>query len=470
MLYKLFQQLVDVALYIFLTYSFIIILFYFTIFIVSALYLKRRISLNDAVIYEDVLTSVNTRPLSIIVPAYNEEVGVVNSVKSLLSLNYPQFEIIVVNDGSKDQTLDMIIQQFQMEPVPLFIRKRLDTQQIQAIYKSRIYDHLFLIDKLNGGKADALNAGINMSQYPYFCSIDGDSILERDSLLKVMKPIIDSNDEVVVTGGSVRIANDCTIERGEVMQITLSKRPLVIMQIIEYLRAFLIGRIGMSRFNLLLIVSGAFGVFNKEYVIKAGGYRVNTVGEDMELVVRLHRYLKEHKEDKRIEYIPDSVCWTEAPESLKVLRRQRSRWHRGLFESLSLHKRMLLNPKYGSIGIVSMPYFFFVELLAPVIELLGYFVVVFGTLFDMIHITVTLLLFTLMLFIGSFLSMSAVLLEEWSLRRYPKVRDMFYLFIYALSESFWYRPMTVFWRIEGLVQVARKQTAWGEMTRKGISS
>ncbi len=451
-------------------YMVVIFFSYLILFFVSAKHLRNQFQLNQKEAYEDILVSVDTKPISIIVPAYNEEVGIVNSVRSLLSINYPQYEIIVVNDGSKDETLSKMIEQYKMKQVNRVIRKQLKTKPIRGFYQSTIYENVYLVDKENGGKADALNVGINVSTYPYFCSLDGDSVLERDAFLKVMKPIIESEGDVIATGGSIRIANDCLIERGEIMKIGLSRHPLVVMQVIEYLRAFLMGRIGLSRYNLLLIVSGAFGVFDKIWVIKAGGYRTDTVGEDMELIIRLHRIIKEEKETKRIEYVPDPVCWTEAPDSMKILRRQRNRWHRGLFESLWLHKKMLLNPKYGAVGLVSIPFFVFVELLGVIVEIAGYFIVVLGLVFAFLNIEIALLLFLVTYLYGSVLSMSAVLLEEWSLRKYPKRIYLVRLFLYAMTESFWYRPLTVWWRLEGLLQIVTKKKGWGEMTRKGISN
>ena len=446
-----------------------IILFYFVLFIISALQLRREYKLDQYEPYEEVEQSSFTRPVSIVVPAYNEEAGIVPSVRSLLSINYPEYEVVVINDGSKDQTLQAMIDSFEMVKIEKVIRKQVESNEIIDVYQSTIYDHLFAVDKENGGKADALNAGINIAHYPYFCSLDGDSIIERDAFAKVMKPIIDSKEDIVAVGGSVRIANGCKIERGEVMKVELARSPLVIMQVIEYFRAFLMGRIGLSRHNLLLIISGAFGVFHRESVVKIGGYRTNTVGEDMDLVVRLHKLIKEEKSGKRIVYVPDPVCWTEAPDSTKILRRQRSRWHRGLFESLWHNRKMMFNPKYGLIGTISMPYFLLVEFFGPVIELLGYIIMIFSPFVGGIYTSFALLLFILAVIYGSLLSMSAVLLEEWSLRRYTKVIDLVRLYLYSLSEAFWFRPLTVFWRVEGIIQLVRGNASWGEMSRKGVS-
>lgn len=450
-------------------YMVIVIMFYSIILIISTFQLRREYQLNRDRTYEDYMDEIYTKPVSIIVPAYNEEAGIIQSVRSLLSINYPIFEIIVVNDGSKDNTMKKMIEHYEMVEINKVVRKQIETKPMRKVYQSTILPNLFLIDKENGGKADALNTGLNFSHYPYFCSLDGDSILENDAFLKVMKPIIDSNQEVIASGGSVRIANGCEIKNGNILKIGLSESPLVIMQIIEYLRAFLMGRIGLSRHNLLLIISGAFGVFSKHWVVEAGGYKTDTVGEDMELVVRLHRLMKERGLKKKIVYVPDPVCWTEVPEDMKFLRRQRRRWHRGLFESLWTHRKLTFNPKYGSIGFISFPYFWIVEFFGPIVELAGYLFIILCLFLGGIYIEFAILLFLLSCMYGSIFSMAAVLLEEWSLTKYPKVSDIFKLFFYSLTETIWYRPMTVLWRCEGIWQMIKGDKSWGEMKRKGVS-
>ncbi|MDQ1147276.1 cellulose synthase/poly-beta-1,6-N-acetylglucosamine synthase-like glycosyltransferase [Bacillus sp. SORGH_AS 510] len=450
-------------------YMVIVIVFYTAILVISLFQLRKEYLLDRVQAYEDYMDEFYTKPVSIIVPAYNEEAGVVQSVRSLLSVNYPIYEVIVVNDGSTDRTLEKMIEHYEMKEIKKVVRKQVDSKPIKKIYQSAILSNLFLVDKENGGKADALNVGLNFSHYPYFCSLDGDSVLEQDAFLKVMKPIIDSNEEVIASGGSVRIANGCQIHNGNIHKIGLSDKPLVVMQIIEYLRAFLMGRIGLSRHNLLLIISGAFGVFSKHWVIAAGGYRVDTVGEDMELVVRMHRLLKEKGERKKIVYVPDPVCWTEVPEDLTYLRRQRRRWHRGLFESLWVHRKLTLNPKYGSIGFLAFPYFWIVEFLGPIVELSGYIFMVLCLFLGGIYIEYSILLFLLSCLYGSIFSMAAVLLEEWSLTKYPKVSDIVKLFLYSLTETLWYRPLTVLWRCEGIWQMIIGDKSWGEMKRKGVS-
>jgi cellulose synthase/poly-beta-1,6-N-acetylglucosamine synthase-like glycosyltransferase len=450
-------------------YMVFIICFYSLMLLFSFRQLRKELRLNKYEMYEELMMEGATKPISILVPAYNEEAGIYDSVRSLLNIHYHEFEIIVINDGSKDDTLAVMIEKFNMKAVRKVIQTNILTKHIRGVYRSEIFENLYVIDKENGGKADALNAGLNLSNYPYFCSLDGDSILEQDAFLKVMKPIVDSNGEVIASGGSIRIANGCKIEGGQMLEIGLSKNPLVVLQVIEYLRAFLMGRIGLSYRNWLLIVSGAFGVFSKSWVLEAGGYKRDTVGEDMELVVRLHRLIKEKKATKKIVYIPEPVCWTEAPDSMTYLRRQRSRWHRGLFESLFAHRKLLFNPKYGSIGFISLPYFWFIEAIGPVIELSGYIFFFLSLFLGGVYVEFGIVLLLLSVLYGSVFSMFAVVLEEWSMRRYPKVGDVVRLFFYSLTETFWYRPLTVIWRLEGIIQWLRGKHTWGEMKRKGLS-
>lgn len=476
---EMFSRIREVVYIVILCYFFILCTFYFILFILSIRKAARERDLHHIETYKKLKNSSFTPPLSIIVPAYNEEAGVIATILSLVTgrgrLDYPQFEVIVVNDGSTDQTLQKVTERFQMEPIQNKVvprRNGIDTAPINKVYRSKTYPHLLLIDKVNGGKADALNAGINLSKYPYFASIDGDTILNPDSFLKIMKPIIENADhEILAAGGSVLIANGSEVIKGQMQEARLPRNPLVIMQVIEYLRAFLTGRMGLSRRNLLLVISGAFGVFKTSRVIEVGGYNTSIVGEDMELVVRLHRANIEKGWGAKIEYVTDPVCYTEAPESFKYLRRQRVRWHRGLFESLWLHRRMMFHPKYGSIGFVAMPFYFFVEFLGPLVEFMGYFLLFIDVLFGLTLNPFTIVLFILMVIYGSFLSMGAVLIEDWRLGRYEKLSDLHYLLFYALTEAIWYRPLQTFWRMGATLSLLFGKTySWGDMKRKGIST
>ncbi|WP_289136060.1 glycosyltransferase [uncultured Brevibacillus sp.] len=460
-------------------YMIAICLFYMILFLLAFSRLKKERGLHQIEPYKPMKGSAFTPPLSIIVPAYNEEAGIIGSVLSLVTgsgrLDYPEFEVIVVNDGSIDSTLDKVIDRFKMVPIEnkvLQKRNGIQTKFVKCVYRSELYPTLFLMDKVNGGKADALNAGINLAKYPYFASIDGDTVLEPDSFLKIMKPIIENTEqEVLASGGNVLLANGSIIVKGQIEENRLSRNPIVMMQIIEYMRAFLMGRMGLSQENLLLIISGAFGVFKTSRVIQVGGYRADTVGEDMELVVRLHRMNLEKKWGAKIFYVADPVCYTEAPEDFASLRTQRIRWHRGLYESLWLHRKMLFNPKYGRIGTLAIPYFYFVEFLGPLIEFFGYVALIIGLILGNVFFTYSLALVLLMIIYGSFLSMGSVLLEEWRLGKHQKVSELNRLFFIALTEVFWYRPIMTFWRVQALFSIIRgKNKEWGTLKRKGVSA
>lgn len=427
---------------------------------------RKGISLKE---YDEISTSQLTPPVTIIVPAYNEEVTIEKSTLSFLNMNYPEYEVIVVNDGSKDTTLEKLIAYYNMVAVDQAVRQQLPCQQIKGIYRSVDYPLLMVIDKENGGKADALNAGINFSQYPYYCGVDADSILEQDALLKSIRPFIEGADNVIACGGIVRIANGCTIRDGRVLGIGLPQKAIGIFQVIEYLRSFLMGRLGFSSLNNLLIISGAFGIFRKQDVIAVGGYNTATVGEDMELVVRLQKYLYETNTKAKVLFVPDPVCWTEVPEDISVLYRQRTRWQIGLLECLLLHRKTIFNPKYKIMGLLAMPYFLIVELLGPTIELIGFIFLIIGLYLGVVNLSFAVFFLIATIVFGMFLSISAVLLEEFSFRRYPRVSDLLKLALYSVLENFWYRQINAVWRTWAFIRFLRNDKAWGKMTRQGVS-
>lgn len=404
-------------------------------------------------------------PISILVPAYNEEATIVASVRSLLQLDYPEFEIVVINDGSKDSTLAELTRAFTLVPFPEAYWRRISCNEIRGIYRSTQYPNLRVFDKANGGKADALNAGINASRYPLFCAVDADSILQRDSLLRVVQPFV-IDPLTIVSGGTVRIANGCSISGGFLVEVGLPDSLLARFQIVEYLRAFLFGRLGWSPLNAVLIVSGAFGLFKKSEVVSVGGYRTDTVGEDMELIVRLHRHYRLSCRPYRIAYVPDPICWTEAPETLKVLRSQRTRWQRGLCESLMFNRALALHPRSGWVGWVAFPFFVLFELLGPAIEVVGYLTMIVGVLAGLFSWMAFITFMFVALGFGILLSVSALLLEELSFRIYPKPAQVARLFISAVLENFGYRQLVALWRFQGLLRwLIRGQQHWGEMTR-----
>jgi cellulose synthase/poly-beta-1,6-N-acetylglucosamine synthase-like glycosyltransferase len=404
-------------------------------------------------------------PVSMLIPAYNEEATIAGSVRSMLQLDYPELEVIVVNDGSRDATLQALIREFALVAAPEAYWRRIEVKPVRAIYRSSVFPNLRVIDKENGGKADALNAAINAARYPLVCGVDADSILDRTSLRRVVAPLLD-DPHIVACGGTVRIANGCEVRDGFLERAGLPDRLLPAFQIIEYLRAFLFGRLGWAPLNAVLIISGAFGVFRKEAVVAVGGYRHDTVGEDMELVVRLHRLFRLERRPYRIAFVPDPICWTEAPESLRVLRNQRVRWQRGLAESLTMNIRLAFHPRGGAAGWIAFPFMTVFEWFGPLLELAGYMFMIGGYALGVVS-TPAFLAFMLVAFgFGMTLSVSALLLEEISFHVYSRPRDLVALTLIALAENFGYRQLVSFWRLWGLLKwLARSKQRWGEMTR-----
>jgi cellulose synthase/poly-beta-1,6-N-acetylglucosamine synthase-like glycosyltransferase len=404
-------------------------------------------------------------PVSVLVPAYNEEATIAASVRSMLQLDYPELEVVVVNDGSRDGTLAALQREFALVPYPEAYWRRLAVKPVRGIYRSTRFPNLRVIDKENGGKADALNAGINAARYPLVCGVDADSILERASLRRVVTPFL-HDPQVVASGGTVRIANGCEVRGGFLEKVGLPIRMLPLLQIVEYLRAFLFGRMGWAPLNAVLIISGAFGVFRKEAVVAAGGYRHDTVGEDMELVVRLHRLHRLAGRPYRIAFLPDPICWTEAPESLKVLRSQRTRWQRGLAESLMHNRALLFHPRGGAPGWIAFPFMLAFELLGPIVEVAGYVFMTLGFAFGVVGGTAFWAFILLAIGLGMMLSTSALLLEEISFHIYKRPSELFALAATAVIENFGYRQLVALWRLQGLWQWAsRSRARWGDMKR-----
>ncbi len=416
------------------------------------------------------LRSPLTPPVSVLAPAFNEEANVVENVRSLLLLDYPHFEVILVNDGSTDQTLGRLVDAFDLRRSARCFEATLRCQEVRGIYESPTYPNLVVVDKKNGGKADALNAGLNVSFYPLFCAIDADSILEPDALLRLVRPFIDAPGITIAAGGVVRVANGCDIRGGRVHQVRLPRRALPLVQIVEYLRAFLFGRMGWSTGNTLLVISGAFGLFEKRAAMLAGGYATDSVGEDMELVVRMHRDRRERREPYRIGFVPDPICWTEVPVSLRVLRRQRTRWQRGLIDTLVRHRSMIGRPRFGSVGMVALPSFVIFEMLSPVIELSGYVMLPILWALGLLSPSVAYTFFVLAIMYMVLVSALAVLLEDIAFRRYPSIRDLGRLLIGAVLENFGFRQLTVWWRVRAFWEYFRGDLSWGVMERRGVGS
>jgi len=452
-----------------LVYFFLINSLYLVLVILSIFGIVQYRNMNTYVSFKEIFQMPLVKPISIIAPAYNEEMGIIESVKSLLSLEYPFYEVIVVNDGSTDHTLENLIKTFDLKKSSRVFRRVIETKPIKGIYVSPSNPKLVVVDKVNGKKADALNAGLNVSRYPLFCGIDSDSILEKDALLKMARPFLEAPEKTVGAGGIIRLSNGCQVKFGQVIKVGLPRNALARFQILEYLRAFLGGRIGLSMLKSILIISGAFGLFRKDIALQCGGYRTGTIGEDMDLVVRMRKYLHEKKIPFVFRFIPDPICWTEAPETLQTLARQRNRWHRGLIESLSHSAKMTFNPRYGITGLFAMPFYVIFEMFGPLIEVTGYIIFTVYVLLGDFNQPFAIWFFLLAVVFGILLSLLAILLEEYSARRYPRLKDIITIVIFGLLENVLYRQYLAVIRAMAFLDIAKGKKGWGKMERKGFS-
>lgn len=456
-----------------LIYSVSLFLFYVLIVIYSIAEIKLYIRKSSFTDYNLLASSEYAPTVSILAPAYNEGANIIENVRSLLAVHYNNIELIVINDGSKDDSLQKLIEAYNLVKVPFLVTEKIKTKAIRGIYKSSnsLYHKLIVVDKINGGKADALNTGINVASNKYLVCIDVDCILEQDAMLKLIKPFLEeTNKRVIATGGVIRIANSCEIKNGKLVKVHLPKQLLPRMQTLEYIRAFLLGRMAWSRMNGLLIISGAFGAFDREIAIKAGGYNHETVGEDMELIVRMRRYMHENKLPYKVSFIPDPLCWTEAPGSYKILGRQRNRWTRGTIETLQIHKKMFFNHRFGILGILSYPYWFFFELLAPLIEFSGFMVLLIFAILGFIKWPFFLLLLGFILTFGFLYSVFAILIEVLTFNQYKRRSDILKLILIAFAEPVFFHPFVVWSAVRGNIDFLRKKKAWGEMTRQGFNT
>jgi cellulose synthase/poly-beta-1,6-N-acetylglucosamine synthase-like glycosyltransferase len=407
--------------------------------------------------------------VSILVPAFNEEGGIVQSIRSLLAQEYPRFEIVVVSDGSTDHTLEHLVVGFGLRrverPTPPFVSH----ERVRGVYTPSARLNLLVIDKENGGKADAMNAALNFARYPLVCAIDADSILEQDALAKTLVPFIENPEQTIVSGGIVRLGNGCRTEGGRITDVALPRNWWAMFQTVEYLRAFFGSRPGWTAIKGLVIVSGAFAVFRKDVVLDAGGYSTSTVGEDMELVVRLHDVMHRRRRPYRVTHVPDPVCWTEGPETASGLRSQRARWHRGSSEVLLAHLRMLGNPRKGTVGLLSLPALLLFEVLGPVVELAGYAVATVAWATGALHTDVFLLFLSIAILYGLLLSFGALALEDASSGQYPGWDDLGRVMLFAVLENLGYRQLLHVWRLEGFWQLVRG-SKWNPMVRRDPSA
>ncbi|MBB3033602.1 glycosyltransferase family 2 protein [Alteriqipengyuania lutimaris] len=409
-------------------------------------------------------------PISVIAPAFNEELSIVQSVKALLALEYPEHEVIVVNDGSKDDTLGQLIRSFDMYEAQSTQIAQLQQTRIRGTYRSPRYPNLLVVDKENGRKADAANAGIGFARTPLVCVIDADSIIEPDGLLRAAEPFIYDGEGLIAVGGAIRIANGCTIKDGSLQKIGIAKEMVPRFQIVEYLRAFLMNRVANAHTNTLTLISGAFGLFRRSTLVEMGGYRHDTVGEDLELVVRMHRFMRDKGRKYRIAFVPDIVCWTEAPAALRGLDNQRARWQQGALETLTRHRGMIGNPRYGRIGLLAMPQIVLEDILGPPAELLGYLVLPAAALLGLLDPMMAIAFFFVSVVFGCALSLGTLVLEEQQLRRTPSARDLLRIGVAAVLENFGYRQINLWYRLNGILRFFRKDSTWAAVPRVGFTS
>ena len=457
-----------------LLFSLVVMSSYLLLVILALPDLKKYQKKNELLNYQPVLNSPLAPWLSVIAPAYNEANSIDDAVRSLMNLNYHQYELIVVNDGSKDETLAILKNKYELYLTDEEPTYYLPCADIIGIYRSKnpAFSKLVVIDKKNAGsKADAMNAGINICQHPYFVAIDADCVLDKNTLLVLSKPFMENRKHpLIAAGGVVRVANGCKVEGGQMKEIRVPHSFWAKIQVIEYLRAFLIGRIAWNKMDGLLIVSGAFGMFDKQTVIDCGGYYTKSIGEDMELVVRMRKMMRNQGRDYEIAFIPDPLCWTEVPGNLKILAKQRRRWSRGTIQTIWLHREMFFNPKYRFLGLISVPYWFFFEYLAPMIEFFGIFITILLGVYGMISWKFLILIQTFIYSFSVMFSFFGLYAEEQSYHQYAEPRDIRKLVFAAILEPFLFHPIVFITAIQGLWEMLRGKEGWAEMKKEGFSN
>lgn len=453
-------------------YAAIACLSYLLLAIVAAFELRQYLNKVKTINQEAVLSSPLSPTITVIAPAYNESMSIVDNIKGLLALKYNKLEIIVVNDGSKDDTLKKVVKEFDMEQVFYPFDYGIGCKPIRNIYKSRnhAWDKIVVVNKENGGKADALNAGINVCRSDLFMAMDVDSLIDRDAVIKLVRPFLqETRKKVIAVGAVVRVANSCRVTGGNVSKVHVPQNIWARFQALEYIRAFLIGRMAWKHLDGLLLISGAIGLFDVQTVKACGGYLHTSVGEDMELLVRMRRYMSENKQPYVVDFVPDPLCWTEVPESLKALGRQRNRWMRGTMDTLRLHKQMLFNPRYKSVGMLGYPYWMIFEWLAPLLEFSGMFYFVVLAFTGDINWNYVAVLLTFVYMFAVSMSAWAIFLEAFTFHKYDKPSHIASFLLTAMIEPLIFHPMAVWWGVRGNIDYIRGVSAWGAQERKGFA-
>lgn len=460
----------------FLAYGLLLFSSYVMIGVLSSIELSFYVKKNKHFRYNTISAYKNLPGVSILAPFFNEGKTIVDNIRSLMLLDYPGLEVIMINDGSADNSLQLAIEHYDLVKVDMAFEQIVPSAQVRGIYKSRnkAYSNLIIVDKLNGGKADALNAGINISRSDLFLAVDVDCIIEQDAIFRMVKPFLEeeAGRKVIASGGVIRVANSCEVENGQVVRVNFPQNMWAKFQVLEYFRAFTLGRMAWSKINGLLIISGAFGMFDRRLALAVGGYDKTTVGEDLELVVRMRKYMHDTEKKKyTVAFIPDPLCWTEVPTDLNILSRQRNRWTRGSIDMVLKHRDMFLNPKYGRIGLVSFPYWVFFEWLAPVIEITGVvyfaFMLALGQVNSHVFLLLSLMVFAFSLAFSSF----AVFYEVHVFNRYSGFKFLVNIFYTSVIEMFIYHPLNVYFSFRGNYDFFFKKNkkGWGSMTRTGFN-
>lgn len=413
--------------------------------------------------------------LTVVMPAYNEAAVIIESVRSSLALDYPDHEVVVVNDGSTDATLAVLQEAFDLVPSSRTVDPGPQVSlrgAIRQVYEARDPGvPLLVVDSENSGRSDATNAGIGLAAKDLVVIFDADSIMDPDALLLAVQPFLDDPLRVVAVGGNIRAVNGSRVVAGRVTEEGMPRTWLARFQVVEYLRAFSLGRAGWSRLSTLLLISGAFGVYRRDVLLTVGAFDPDTIGEDLELTLKVHRWCRRRGRAYRMVFASEPTCWTEVPDNLAVLKRQRVRWHRGLWEVLWKYRRMLLNPRYGRVGMLGLPYYWLFELFAPLFELLGTVIIIAALATGAVSPAMTLALLGIALGCGVLVTVLSVLLEELSLRRRSTARELLMMIACALLENLGYRQLTAVWRLQGWWQALRgRQAVWGEMTRTGFTT
>lgn len=455
-------------------YGLALLMIYLVLAMLSRRAIRKYLRKNSYVDYGAIVESPLAPGISVIAPAFNEGTTIIANVRSLMTLSYPKFEVIIVNDGSTDDTLDKLIKEFFLVEVEFAYNEKIKTQPVKRIFKStnQAYSKLLVVDKENGkSKADASNAGVNASAFPLFLCTDVDCVLAKDTLLKLVKPFMDEDKRVIATGATLRMVNSCEVEGGELIKVIPPKKLLPRFQEMEYIRSFVLGRMAWSRINCLLVVSGGLGLFDKEIAIKAGGYDHRSFAEDIDMITRMRSYMYDHKMEHVVRYIPETMCWTEGPPTLKVFARQRTRWGKGLIQWLVLHKKMFLNPRYGRLGAISFPYFFFFEWLAPLVEFIGVLLYIYLGITNQINWPNALILILFVYMFSVMITTLAILWDQITFRQYDSWRNVVGLCLMAFLEPFIYHPLVMFFALRGnFFFMTRRNLAWGTMTRQGFSN